>query len=122
MSELLQSGHEQLSDHELEELAGFLGEGPESMNIEMMDGFLAAIVCSPELVMPGDFLHYIWGEEREFETAEQAQKYAGLILRHWNSIISQLDNNDVFIPFMLEHEEGYIGNDWASGFLFGINL
>ncbi len=122
MSKFIQSYNEQLSEHELDELADFLDDIPGSMNIEMMDGFLTALACSPELVMPSKFLHHVWGEECEFETAEQAQKYAGMILRHWNSITNQLKENDVFTPLMLDHEEGSIGNDWAAGFLSGVQL
>ena len=84
----MQSYHELLSEHELDELGDFLDDIPGSMNIEMMDGFLTPLACSPELVMSSSFLHHILGEESEFETADQAQKYAGLIFRHWNSIIS----------------------------------
>lgn len=111
-----------LSEQELNELADFLDDIPDAMNLEAMDGFLAAITCSPEIIMPGEFLNHILGEEYEFEDAEQAEKYAGLILRHWNSIIGQLIYNDIFEPVLLEYDDGLIGNEWATGFLFGVHL
>lgn len=111
-----------LSDQELNELGDFLDDIPDAMSLESMDGFLASIACSPEIIMPKEFLHHIYGEQYEFEEAEQAEKYVLLILRHWNFINSQLKNNDVFEPVLLDHDDGFIGNEWATAFLFGVYL
>jgi len=110
-----------LSKQELNELGDFLDDIPDSMNLEAMDGFLAAITCSPKISMPGEFLNHILGEEYALEEAEQAEKYVGLILRHWNFINGQL-KNDFFEPVFLEYDDGLIGNEWAIGFLFGVQL
>jgi len=113
---------EPLSKQELNELADFLDDIPNAMSLEAMDGFLAVITCSPKIIMPSEFLDYIFGEEYEFEADEQAEKYVGLILRHWNSINGQLKNNDIFEPVLLEHDDGFLGNEWAVAFLFGVHL
>lgn len=68
------------------------------------------------------FFYYILGEEHEFEMAAQAQKLVNLILPHWNSIVSQLEKNNYFYPVLLESEDGSMGNDWAAGFLSGMQL
>ena len=122
MNNSLQSYYRKPSDQELDVLKDLLDGMPGAMNIEMMDGFLTALVCSPELVMPSTYMHYILGEEHEFATAEQAQKFANLILRHWNSIVSQLEKSEFFYPVLLESEDGSMGNDWAAGFLSGMHL
>lgn len=111
-----------LSVQELNELADFLDDIPDAMDLEAMDGFLAAIACSPKISMPSEFLNHILGEEYAFEEAEQAEKYTGLILRHWNYIIGQLKNNDTFETVLLEYDDGLLGNEWAIGFLFGVQL
>lgn len=41
-----------LTDDELDKLEGMLASFADSMNLEMLDGFFAVLVCSPELVMP----------------------------------------------------------------------
>jgi uncharacterized protein len=47
---------EPLSDIELDRLADFLEEiGERAMNIEMLDGFLAALICGPSMVMPSEY-------------------------------------------------------------------
>ncbi len=113
---------EPLSEQDLDELADFLDDVPDAMTLEAMDGFLAAIACSPKIIMPGEFLMHILGEEHAFKEAGQAEKYAGLILRRWNSIIGQLENNDFFEPILLEYDDGLTGNEWAIGFLSGVQL
>ena len=122
MNNSLQSNYYELSEEALDVLAEILDGMPGAMNLEMVDGFLTALICSPELVMPSTYMQYILGEEHEFETSEQAQKFAGLILRHWNSIVSQLEKNEYFYPVLLESEDGAMGNDWAAGFLSGMHL
>ncbi|MFN2267488.1 MAG: UPF0149 family protein [Desulfonatronovibrio sp.] len=122
MKKNLYSFDKPLFEQELNELADFLDDIPHAMNLESMDGFLAAITCSPEIIMPIEFLDYIFGQDYEFEGAEQAEKYVGLILRHWTSIAGQLDNNDIFKPVLLEQDDRLIGNEWAVAFLFGVHL
>jgi len=33
-------------------------------NAEEIDGFFAALICSPEIAKPSQYLPEIWGEER----------------------------------------------------------
>jgi uncharacterized protein len=111
-----------LNDDELDDIWEFLDSLPDAMSIEMMDGFFAALVCSPDLIMPSSYFKYVWGDDHEFETIEEAEKYASLVLRHWNSISQQLRENDVFDPVMIETEDHSTGNEWAVGFMKGFQL
>ena len=44
-------------------------------------------------------------------------------MRHWNVIADTLHSGDVFLPLLLEDENGIShGNDWAKGFLRGMEL
>ena len=45
-----------LDDQELTDLIDFLESIPGAMSIEMMDGFFAALVCSPDLLWPGNYI------------------------------------------------------------------
>ena len=56
---------EPLTDAELDELEGFLASDavPEDcMDLEMLDGFLAAIVSGPESVQPSEWLPQVWSD------------------------------------------------------------
>lgn len=53
-----------LGAHDLEWLAGFLDSAqvPETaMSIEMLDGFLTALIAGPDVVKPSDYLGAIPG-------------------------------------------------------------
>ena len=55
-----------LSDAEIEELDDFLldAEGiDESMNVSMLDGFLTALICSPKLILPSQWMRWVWDTE-----------------------------------------------------------
>ena len=46
-----------------------------------------------------------------------------LVKRHRDAISYTLQSGDVFTPLLLEDEHGvFLGNDWANGFLRGIEL
>jgi uncharacterized protein len=118
-----------LTDAELERLSGVLGrfDNKHPMNLEQLDGFLAALICGPEIVRPSEYLPVICGNdmvlEDSFGTQSVLQDFLSLIMRHWNVIADALHSGDVFLPLLLEDENGIShANDWAKGFLRGMEL
>ncbi|ALU88103.1 YecA family protein [Herbaspirillum rubrisubalbicans M1] len=116
-----------LNDDELDRLGEFLEEaGSPGMNIELLDGYFAALICGPEAVLPSEYLPQLLGEEPPFENQEEASDILGLIMRHWNTIASTLartlEEDMVYLPVLLEDEHGVAhGNDWAQGFMHGVH-
>ena len=116
-----------LSDIELDRLAEFLNAiGPPTSNLESLDGYFAALICGPEMVLPSEYLSEIWGEEYSFDSNAQATDILGLIMRHWNTIATALqdtvDKPDVYLPILLEDANGIThGSDWAQGFMRGVS-
>ncbi len=97
------------------------------MNMEQLDGFLAALICGPELVPPSEYLPVIWGDDMVLEDTFGAQPvlqdFLSLIMRYWNVIADTLQSGEVFTPLLLASDDGvYRGNDWANGFLRGMDL
>lgn len=117
-----------LSKAELDRLANLLNDlNDDAMNLEMLDGFFAALICCPELVPPNEYLPQIFGGEISFQSDEQAGEMMGLIQRHWNAIASDLihtlEVDDVYIPvLMAEEDTPPQANDWAYGFMCGVGL
>jgi uncharacterized protein len=116
-----------LTDAELDKLAGVLKQlgDKRTMNLEMIDGFFAALICGPEIVLPSECLPEIWGDERvnepKFETTQILQEFLSLIMRHWNAISHTLHSGDAFLPLLLNDENGVArANDWANGFMRGM--
>ena len=76
-----------LTDAEFDRLTEVLQRcGKHAMNIEMLDGFLAALICGPETVLPSEYLPKIWGDEPAFDSQSVVRESLLLIMRHWNAI------------------------------------
>lgn len=121
-----QTTDQPLTDDEFARLSGVLDAiGPSAMNIEMLDGYFAALICGPDMVLPSEYLPQIWGEDFAFESDGQTAEIMGLLMRHWNTIATELlhtlDKPDVYLPVLLEGDDGIApGNDWAHGFMRGV--
>ena len=118
-----------LTDDELDRLADVLKScgSKNAMNIEMLDGFLAALICGPESVLPSEYLPEIWGSDDAdalaFESKSDLQELLSLIMRHWNAVGHILQSGDDFFPVLLDDENGARhANDWATGFMRGMRL
>ena len=114
---------------EFERLSGVLGrfDNKHPMNLERLDGFLAALICGPEIVRPSEYLPVICGDDMVLEDSFNAQPvlqdFLSLIMRHWNVIADTLHSGDVFVPLLLEDDGGVTrANDWAKGFLRGMQF
>jgi uncharacterized protein len=121
--------NEPLTDAELDRLGEFLTncKGGKAMNVEELDGFFAALVTGPEIVMPSEYMSEVFGGEmsdaHEFASLEEANDILALLMRHWNDIAATLSKGDVHLPILLEDENGVEhGNDWARGFLRGVGM
>ncbi len=119
---------EKLTDAELDRLdAQLKALNPDGMNVEALDGYLFALHCLPELVMPSQFLKEIIGVGI-FETNDDAAAFSTLIFRHWNFIGAALDRtlagNDIYELVLIEDEESGItrANDWAEAFMHGMSV
>ena len=58
---------EPLSDAELDELEAFLASDAvpqDCMDLEMLDGYLTAVVSGPEVIQPSEWLPQVWSEPR----------------------------------------------------------
>ena len=119
-----------LSDAEFDELESCLSRfhSEQAMNLERVDGFFTALICTPEMTPPSVYLKEIWGGEEMsddeiFDTTEDLQSFINLLMRHWNAVSKKLSDDEVFLPVLLENSTGVAkGNDWAKGFMRGMKL
>ena len=120
---------EPLTDAELDRLGDFLRscKGGKAMNLEELDGFFAALIAGPETVMPSEYNREVFRGELadacEFSSLEEANEIFGLMMRHWNTIAGTLLKGEVYVPLLLQSEDGVAhGNEWAGGFMRGMNM
>lgn len=123
-----------LTEAELDELGDFLlsEEMPEEcMDISTLDGFLAAIVLNPDLIMPSQWLAWVWdmenGEESaEFATMAQATRIMGFIMRHYDTVQCSISEGR-FDPLLFElaqpdGSEFFDAEGWCAGFMLGVSM
>jgi uncharacterized protein len=96
-------------------------------NLEEIDGFFAALICSPDVALPSQYLPEIWGgamaDDPAFADRQELQDFLGLLLRHWNNLVRQFQEEEVFLPLLLQEQDGTAyANDWARGFMRGVSL
>lgn len=123
-----------LSQKEIDELDDFLmsdNASDETMPISALDGYLTAVASGPVTLKPSEWMPGIWGptenDQPEFETMAQAERITEMIIRRYNEIIANLQNDpDTFEPIFDEFKyqlRFYIdGESWAHGYMQGIKL
>ena len=107
-----------LTAAEVERLGEFLRKckGGKAMNIEELDGFFSALIAGPEVVPPSEYLPEVFGGEVsdtcEFAGLDEANDIFGLMMQHWDTIAAALHEEDVYLPILLEDENGVcLGNN-----------
>jgi uncharacterized protein len=118
-----------LSRAELDRLGDFLDgcKGGKAMNVGELDGFFAALIAGPEVVMPSEYNREVFGGEMsdtcEFASLDEVKEILGLLMRHWNTIAGTLLKGEGYMPLLLKDQNGVAhGNDWARGFMRGMNM
>ncbi len=96
-----------------------------TMSLEMLDGFFTALVIGPELVMPSEYLPWIWGdddEEPDWDSPEQAEYVFDLLTKHWNAIAERRLQNAEHRPIIDTFGVAMPGEEWADGFVAGMEM
>ena len=140
-----------LSDDELAAYDELLQRSSEQasmpLSVEWLDGFSAALLAGPKLVMPSEYLPVLLGEAGLdiFKGEDEVRLFMGTFQRRWNEIahalgspVDNLTDPRAYTPLMLdwdslladlpEAEAAAIGNQetpgygelWAAGFLFAM--
>lgn len=119
-----------LTDAELDDLTEALGRfhNEHAMNLEELDGFIAALICGPSTIPPSEFLPEIWGggemaDAESFASEADGPRFVQAVIQHWNFVAETLQSGDFYLPLLLEDNKGVAqANDWAHGFMRGMNL
>ena len=130
---------EPLADAELDELEAFLASDAvpqDCMDLEMLDGFLTAVVSGPDVVQPSEWLPHVWSEGGKsaapaFAGSDQAQRIMALVLRHLVGIQRTLAESPTrFRPLLYMPDENARKSDrtppegtaWCEGYMAGVKL
>ena len=110
-------------------LAGLLASSQvpaTTMSLEILDGFLTALVIGPDMVLPSHYLPMIWGttdgEGPVWDSLEQAEYAHQLITKHWNAIAERRMANAEHEPIIDPFPLAMPGEEWAEGFATAIQM
>ena len=131
-----------LSEAEIERLSEFLLDRiPEDadakytedtdegiLDISELDGFFTAIVSSPVMIPPSQWLPAVWGEyEPVWESEKEFERIFTLLMRHMNDIAATLmehpeDFEALFLERVVKGKTYTIVDEWCEGYLRGVAL
>jgi uncharacterized protein len=96
--------------------------------IESIHGFMTAIICSPSLIKPSEWMGYIFedenGEEHDFKSEKTAKEIIEIIMSMYNDIAHNI-NETKFKPLLSIDKNEITPDDaklWCKGFLEGLSL
>ena len=106
------------------------------MDLEMLDGYLTAVVSGPEAIQPSEWLPQVWSEGSKsaapvFVDNDQAQRIMGLVLRHFVGIQRTLAESPTrFRPLLYVPDDKVQRGDrtpaeataWCEGYMAGVKL
>jgi yecA family protein len=90
-----------LSELEIDQLAAHLAHltNPDALSLEGVDGLFCALIASPDLVSPSDYLPVIlggdFGNSQEFADLADANATMSLLMRHWNLVIADFKRESI---------------------------
>ena len=107
---------------EFEDLIHSLGE--DVANIEFIEGFLTAVVCSPKIIPMSEILPCIIDEDFSFPNDKTASSFFNYLLKLKNTINedlmeAELSPESMFVPYCLMDfdDDSMSGVLWANGFM-----
>jgi uncharacterized protein len=126
-----------LDDARLERLSDLLEQRAvpfKGFNLEALDGYLSALVLSPEEVPFAEWEPAVWGTPPRWSDAERAE-VDDLLRAHWNMAGLRVRHGEDDLPDHLapllwlpedpeaEDDDALdVGRDWAFGFFRGVEL
>ena len=116
-----------LDDHESTDVARMLDRGARTggLTFSQFDGLICAISVAPNLVPPSIWLETLFGDEGPpFASLEEAQRYLGLVMRHYNAVVTAIADGS-YVPALPPRKPPGAENraqQWATGFMLGMSL
>ena len=95
------------------------------MDLSELDGFLAGLVCGPEVVPRDEWLAEVWdGEEPDYADAAERRAVEQAMADRYAAIEAGLDATPLGYSAILWQDEAgtTVAEDWAAGFMQAMTL
>lgn len=122
--------HEQHPNQLFDELQCFLDKyhNKKSINdLSELDGFLCAIICAPNTIIPSRWICSLWGGEASlpnFPDESSSHLFTSAVMAFYNQIIRAL-RSKTYSPLFSDHpqsDDTLQVEAWCSGFMRGFGL
>ena len=103
----------------LHELLNAIPAERDAMTIAELDGYVAALIVCPEMIMPSEWLPGIWGEDHAFADTAEAETTIGAVMGHYNRIALELaEAPEDYAPVLEIDPNGgdTLWEPWIDGF------
>ena len=110
------------TDAELDRLHDLLNAIPaerDGMTIAELDGYVAAVIVCPEMVLPSEWLPGVWSGEHEFADIDEAEATIAAVMGHYNRIARELaEHPEDYAPVLEIDPNGgeTLWEPWIDGF------
>lgn len=104
------------------------GNDNSVLDVSELDGFFAALACSPNMIKPSQWLAAIWGGKAlmpEWESKKALDDFSTAIFTFYNYVMESLNTHKyeaLFLEREIDEKNHLIVDEWCNGFLRGINL
>jgi uncharacterized protein len=101
----------------------------DAMTLSEFDGFCAGLLVCPDLIMPGEWLSRVWGEDPDgapvFDDANDARRLIGMLTDHYNDMATILLRGQGHYAAIYDvdtrHDEA-LWEVWVEGFEAAMRL
>lgn len=111
----------------LEEMLRRLPADNDGMSLSEFDGFCAGLLVCPELIMPGEWLPLVWGENTApgFKSMDEVQTATNLVMDHYNRVARSLTPPSTgYVPILAldPNSDDTLWELWVAGFEKAMSL
>ena len=103
----------------LHELLNAIHAERDAMTIAELDGYVAAPIVCPEMIMPSEWLPGVWGEDHTFADTAEAETTIAAVMGHYNRIALELaEAPEDYAPVLEIDPNGgdTLWEPWIDGF------
>ena len=113
----------------LEKALDSLADVCDPMEVSELDGLIAGIIVSPDLIHPSEWLKSVWGKAHDddpiFTDLEHVQTVIGMVMEHYNEVAHDLAHRPLrYSPiFSVDtRNDDVMCEAWLSGFMQALQL
>ncbi len=115
-------------DEEIAHYFATYGGDSAIITVSELDGFFAALGCSPAAIPPSQWLSAMWGGDEcmpEWPSRDEANNFISAVMVTYNRVVQAL-NSDTYAPLFSEKSNNgkrtTVADEWCRGFMRGLDL